>query len=112
MSSGAAACLWRLRCARPRPAALTLPPALQACSAWLPLSKDFPAALGAAGKATPVQQCHGDADAVVKPEYGASSHALLKEMGLAADWTSYPGMGHEACEEELADMVGFVKRCL
>lgn len=58
---------------------------------------------------TPMLFCHGDADPMVRPEWGAASFNQVKEWGGAdVRMKTYPGMEHSACEEELRDVVNFV----
>ena len=79
-------------------------------STWLPLERDYPAAVGKGAAATPFLLLHGTADQVVRTAYGRQSVERLKELGCAAEFKLYPGMGHGACQEELEDVSAFVKR--
>jgi lysophospholipase II len=77
-------------------------------STWLPLSGDYPAAVGKGAAATPFLLLHGTADQVVRTEYGQQSHARLKELGIASEMKLYRGLGHGAAPEELDDLAAFL----
>ena len=49
-----------------------------ALSTWLPLHKEYPAALSNIAVNLPILQVHGDEDMVVSHQWGRSSHDLLK----------------------------------
>ncbi|KAJ3341604.1 hypothetical protein HDU93_004506 [Gonapodya sp. JEL0774] len=80
-----------------------------AMSGYLPMSKKFPAIATEANKKTPFALFHGDEDEVVRTEYGRSTYEALKSWGYDVKWTEYPGMGHSASEEEIADLSMFLK---
>lgn len=44
--------------------------------------------------------------------WGKASFEALKAAGADATFKTYPGMGHSACDEELAELVAFLKRVL
>mmetsp|Transcript_2098 Transcript_2098/g.2715 ORF Transcript_2098/g.2715 Transcript_2098/m.2715 type:complete len:288 (-) Transcript_2098:348-1211(-) len=81
-------------------------------SSWLPLQAKFPEALTEAGRSLKILQCHGTADDVVQTRWGLESNEKLKEFGLDAQWETYEGMGHSACEEELEKASEFLKSIL
>ncbi|KAG5191439.1 lysophospholipase-like protein II [Tribonema minus] len=82
-----------------------------ACSGWLPLAKEYPAALGDGAKAgLKVLQCHGDADVVVRHHWGSQSYNALKAMGIAAELETYRGMGHSAIPDELERVSAFIQQ--
>ncbi len=78
-----------------------------ALSTWLPLAADYPAALGAGAKQTPVLMCHGTADQVVRTAYGVQSKERLQLLGISVDWKTYP-MAHSACPDELDAVRAFL----
>ena len=51
----------------------------------------------------PVFAAHGDEDDVVAPELGEAARDLLRELGAAPEWRSYP-MPHSVCLEEIRDL--------
>ena len=79
-------------------------------STWLPLEKDYPAALGEGAAATPFLLLHGTADQVVRTQYGQQSYARLQELGVSAEMKLYRGMGHGACPEELQDLAAWMTK--
>lgn len=83
------------------------------CSAWVPLRDAYPDSLGAGVKeGIPFLQCHGNVDQVVNYSWGHHSHELLKRMGINSQFTTYPNMGHSACEEEFEAVGDFIRSVL
>lgn len=82
------------------------------CSGWLGLSTKFPGIGSDANKKTPILMCHGDADPVVKPEYGFESAEKLKSMGYDITRKTYPGLPHSANEEEIRDIAQFLQKTI
>ncbi|CAF4583024.1 unnamed protein product [Rotaria sp. Silwood1] len=86
-----------------------------ALSAWLPLSSTFPKALIAGDKKLylPILQCHGKQDPVVQMEWGRLSEKVIKEMGFKKYvFKEYDGMVHSSCDEEIKDVIAFIKQYL
>ena len=79
-----------------------------ALSTWLPLRDDYPGALGEGAKATPVLQCHGTQDQVVRTAYGQQTHEAMKAMGMNTELKLYP-MAHSACPQELDAVRAFLQ---
>ena len=94
---------------------------IMALSTWMPMRShivkfagtDFP------NKTTPILQCHGNADPVVKYEWGVTSKDyvvkhLLGGEDKATNFTfkTYPGMGHSSSLQEVQDMADFIKSTL
>lgn len=103
-----------------------------------PLSSSSPdcspcSAISEKSKDTPLLMCHGNADNVVRYEWGLKSFELLQSgtctfrglrhqihiLALArpagltkTKWKMYPGMGHSACVEELSDIQEFLAEVL
>lgn len=50
-----------------------------ACSAWVPMNKEYPQALGSAGKDIPVAQFHGTRDEIVRFTWG--QHRSVPNLG-------------------------------
>ncbi|KAK3941941.1 Phospholipase/carboxylesterase/thioesterase [Diplogelasinospora grovesii] len=63
-------------------------------------------------KETPILMAHGDCDVVVKWELGDKSYRQLKDMGYNVKMTTYKGMGHNACLEELDEVEAFLRERL
>lgn len=83
------------------------------CSAWVPMNKLYPAALGSAAKNIPVAQFHGTRDEIVRFTWGQDSHKLMKEgLGMTATFQAIPGMAHSACQEELESIGEFMRKVL
>ena len=61
-----------------------------------------------ANAATPVLFCHGDADEVVRLQFGQQSADALRGAGLPVTFKIYRGMGHSACPAELSDVADFL----
>ena len=53
--------------------------------------------------------CHGTHDDVVNYSWGQASCKLLQENGINVDFRSYKNMGHSASQEELMDVLQFMK---
>ncbi|CAM9764447.1 unnamed protein product [Pylaiella littoralis] len=84
-----------------------------ACSTWVPMNKDYPAALGSGAKDIPVAQFHGTRDEVVLLTWGQRSHRLMKEeLGVKATFDEIPDMGHSACPGELKSIGNFLQKVL
>lgn len=67
----------------------------------------------AALAATPMLLAHGDRDAVVPLAYGHDAYERVRALGgKRVQWRVYPGMGHTAREDELAEIVAFLKTAL
>mmetsp|Transcript_32632 Transcript_32632/g.98166 ORF Transcript_32632/g.98166 Transcript_32632/m.98166 type:complete len:160 (-) Transcript_32632:12-491(-) len=84
--------------------------AVVGASTWLPLGETYPAALADGALARPVSLHHGEADEVVRTTWGQASLEKLRELGVDAEMTMYPGMAHSACDEEFAAVSSFLAR--
>jgi phospholipase/carboxylesterase len=80
-----------------------------ALSCYLPLSRDLPAKRHNANDATPFYMAHGTQDPVVPFSLGDESRQLLQAAGYPVDWHAYP-MPHALCEQEVADIRGFLRK--
>lgn len=58
-----------------------------------------------------VMMAHGEQDEVIPFALGKASCETLVQAGLAVDWHAYP-MPHTICQQEIADMAGWLKRLL
>ncbi|KAG0264837.1 hypothetical protein BG011_005960 [Mortierella polycephala] len=83
-----------------------------ALSGYMPLYDTIMTIAADANRKTPVFWGHGDADAVVKYEYGKQSVELLQEHQYNVKLHTYPRMGHNACPQEFRDLLKFFKETL
>eukprot|EP00389_Voromonas_pontica_P013022 GDKH01020069.1.p1 GENE.GDKH01020069.1~~GDKH01020069.1.p1 ORF type:complete len:261 (-),score=38.81 GDKH01020069.1:113-895(-) len=81
-------------------------------SSWLPFKAEYPAAMKAAGKATPVWMGHGKDDGVVSFQWGEATAEVLREMGCRVEFMAIERMGHSANPDELTAVAKFVERSL
>jgi predicted esterase len=78
------------------------------CSGYVPRFNTFSCDASAV-QHVPVACFHGAADTVVRTTCGQRAVAKLRESGLAdVQWHSYDGMQHEACQEEIDDLISFI----
>jgi phospholipase/carboxylesterase len=78
-----------------------------ALSGYLPLAERFAAERSAANAQTPIFMAHGSQDPVVVPARGEASRDLLKNLGYAVHWHTYP-MPHSVHPREIADISAFL----
>jgi phospholipase/carboxylesterase len=78
-----------------------------ALSGYLPLAERFAAERSAANAQTPIFMAHGSQDPVVVPARGEASRDLLKNLGYAVRWHTYP-MPHGVHPREIADISAFL----
>jgi phospholipase/carboxylesterase len=74
-----------------------------ALSTYLPLARSVVAERSAASARTPIWMAHGDADQVIALANATTSRDVLKQLGFALTWHTYP-MGHGVCAEEVSDL--------
>ena len=74
-----------------------------ALSTYIPSPRLLRAELVAEQLKVPIFTAHGDEDDVVAPELGEAARDLLRELGAAPEWRSYP-MPHSVCLEEIRDL--------
>ncbi|KIX10299.1 uncharacterized protein Z518_01381 [Rhinocladiella mackenziei CBS 650.93] len=66
-----------------------------------------------ANKDTPFFMGHGDADEVVKYQWGQQTAEFLKnELGYRVEFKTYRNLRHSADMQEIDDLEEFIKRCL
>lgn len=59
---------------------------------------------------TPIFQGHGTVDPVINYDYGKQTSELYKQLGFKnLKFNTYTGVAHSASEEELADVIKFIK---
>ena len=64
-------------------------------------------------KDTPFFMGHGDADEVVKYQWGQQTADFLKkELGVQVEFKTYKNLPHSAALEEIDDLEAFVTKCL
>jgi predicted esterase len=64
-------------------------------------------------KDTPIFMGHGDADQVVKYQWGQQTAKFLKEeMGQQVEFKTYRNLPHSAALEEIDDLEAFITKCL
>jgi len=84
-----------------------------ALSTWLPMRKDYPAALSQQAKSLSVLQAHGKQDQVVAHTWGAETNQLLKtlitEAESAPEFMSIEGMAHSSHPLEMNRVASFLK---
>ena len=78
-----------------------------ALSGYLPLAERFENERTAANARTPIFMAHGSQDPVVEPARGEASRDLLKNLGYAVQWHTYP-MPHSVHPQEIADISAFL----
>ncbi|KAL1960489.1 hypothetical protein VTO42DRAFT_7788 [Malbranchea cinnamomea] len=85
-----------------------------ALSCYLPLSHKFKDLLPPnwPNQKTPLFMAHGNADSVVKYEFGQKSADALKEMGAAVEFHTYQGMTHSADPDEIDDLEKFLEKVI
>ena len=74
-----------------------------ALSTYLPLQELAASERSAANAGVPVFMAHGSHDPIVPQPLGAMSRDVLRTLGYAVDWHSYP-MAHQVCAQEIADL--------
>ncbi|KAI9844081.1 MAG: hypothetical protein M1837_005794 [Sclerophora amabilis] len=59
---------------------------------------------GSSNKEMKVWMGHGDADPLVRHEWGVQTAEKLREWGWEVDFNTYPGLVHSADPEEMSDL--------
>ena len=55
---------------------------------------------------------HGDADPLVRYEWGSDTAKALREMGWNVDFRTYPKLAHSATPEEIDDLEAYLNERL
>jgi len=79
-------------------------------SCWLPLHTDFPNSLQAGNAETPLLQCHGNADPIVRYNIGEKSSEALSKFMSNSSFHSFRGLGHSSSEEEMEKVSEFISK--
>ena len=66
-------------------------------------------AADAANQQTPIFMGHGDADPLVKPQWGQATAERLKSWGYEVDFRTYRGLTHSAAPQEVDDLETWLK---
>lgn len=82
-----------------------------ALSTYLPLADTLAAEAHAANRDVPIFMAHGNQDGVVPLPHGLIAQRRLTELGYAVEWHVYE-MPHSLCNEEIADIAGWLARIL
>ena len=61
---------------------------------------------------TPIFMGHGNADAVVRYEWGQQTASTLMEMGWEVDFRTYKGLAHSADPREIDDLEAYLREKL
>ena len=61
---------------------------------------------------TPLLMCHGLDDGVVLYPWAKGSFDQLKRCGVEGEFKTYPDLAHGASEEELDDVLTFIRQRL
>ncbi|KAI7818692.1 Phospholipase/carboxylesterase [Gamsiella multidivaricata] len=81
-------------------------------SGYLPLHTKIASMVADANRKTPIFWGHGTVDQMVRYEFGEQSVEFLKKHKYSVDFHTYPNMGHSACDEELGDLLTFLKKTI
>ena len=85
-------------------------------SCYLALHDKVPEYMKEANKVnqdTPVFIGHGDADQVVRYEWGAETARMIeKDLGHKVQFETYPNLPHSAALEEIDDLEKWITKCL
>jgi len=84
---------------------------LIALSSYVPLHDVLDAEASTASRQTPIFIAHGDHDGVVPYAWGNDSAQGLRTRGYRVEWHRY-AMGHELCNDEIADISAFIRERL
>lgn len=61
---------------------------------------------------TPILACHGTADGMVLPQWGAQARAKAESAGMEVTYHEYPGLDHEVTQEELETVIRWIQQRL
>jgi phospholipase/carboxylesterase len=82
-----------------------------ALSTYLVAADRLPAEAGTANRDVPIFMAHGDADPMIRPEWGQSSRHALEASGYRVEWHTYR-MQHAVVLEEIQAIGRFITRVL
>ncbi|KAG0199562.1 hypothetical protein BGX28_007215 [Mortierella sp. GBA30] len=81
-------------------------------SGYLPLHSKIMSMASDANRKTPIFWGHGDADQVVRYEYGLQSAELLKKNKYDCRFNTYRNMPHGSSPQEIKDLLEFLKETI
>jgi len=81
-------------------------------SGYLPLADGFRARIKQSTLNVPTLLCHGESDPVVPYKWGQLTYSKLNIEGASVTFKSYPGLQHGACNEEMQDLLAFLKKVI
>lgn len=70
--------------------------------------KDYVKA-GASNKDTPIFMGHGQADPLVRWDWGQQTAEILRDMGCKVDFRTYKGLGHSADPKEIDELEAYLR---
>ncbi|KAI1304281.1 hypothetical protein EDD11_005235 [Mortierella claussenii] len=79
-----------------------------ALSGYMPLHSKIMNMVSDSNKKTPIFWGHGDADQVVRYDYGRQSVELLQKHKYNVKFNTYRGMPHGSCGQEIRDLLQFL----
>ncbi|KAG0335586.1 hypothetical protein BG000_007394 [Podila horticola] len=85
---------------------------LVALSGYMPMHAKIMNMVSDASKKTPIFWGHGDADQMVRYEYGQQSVELLEKHKYNVQFKTYHNMGHSSSLQEIRDLVEFFKETI
>lgn len=84
-----------------------------ALSGFCPVRKEVESKKLNANLDTPIFQGHGTVDPIINYNYGKLSSEFYKELGFKnLNFHTYPGVAHSASDEELTEVIKFIKDVL
>ncbi|CAI5759712.1 unnamed protein product [Candida verbasci] len=84
-----------------------------ALSGFCPVKDELKPKINSANFDTPIFQGHGTVDPIVNFDYGKKTSELYKSWGFKdLKFHEYDGVAHSASEEELIDVIRFIKNIL
>jgi lysophospholipase-2 len=81
-------------------------------SGYMPLHTKIMNMASDANRKTPIFWGHGDADQVVRYDYGLQSVELLKKNKFDVRFNTYRNLGHGSSPQEIRDLLSFLKETI
>ncbi|KAF9938229.1 hypothetical protein BGZ75_008370 [Mortierella antarctica] len=81
-------------------------------SGYMPLHHKIMAMVSDANRKTPIFWGHGDADQVVRYDYGLESVELLKKNKFDVRFNTYRNLGHGSSYQEVEDLRAFLREAI